>query len=252
MAKMKITSARLSLLNEGKVATSNLAEVLAVDFAALLGAIIPGVPETLLRKIEDAAALGIVRRMWFVAEMLHETFGSEILPLLSEHESDTARGWACFISSLIPGDSLDKRLENAKRWADDAHFGVREWAWLAMRPHISNSLEEAIGVLSSWTKDDSERIRRFASESTRPRGVWCAHIDSLKNEPSPGLAILEPLRNDTSAYVQDSVGNWLNDASKTRPEWVRDVCARWRTKESGKGIERICTRALRSINKERS
>ena len=90
-------------------------------------------------------------------------------------------------------------------------------------------------------------VRRCAAAATRPRGVWCKHIDELKRDPSPGLPLLEPLRSDESLYVRRSVANWLNDASKDAPEWTRDVCARWLRESPTAETRSLVDHALRSL-----
>ncbi|CAM2753526.1 hypothetical protein ACSL103130_01215 [Actinomyces slackii] len=123
---------------------------------------------------------------------------------------------------------------------------MREWVWMAARPTLVSDLDASIDHLADWTQDPSERIRRFASESLRPRGVWATHIAALKEAPERGEPILTPLRADPSRYVQDSVANWINDAAKSRPDWALDLCRRWTTAGENPATERIVKRALRS------
>lgn len=116
-----------------------------------------------------------------------------------------------------------------------------------MRPHLAQELAAAVAQLAAWTADPSERLRRFACEALRPRGVWCAPIAGFKQQPEGGLSILAPLRADASIYVQDSVANWLNDAGKDQPDWVPALCAQWLQGEPGAATRRICQRALRNL-----
>ncbi|HLP67705.1 MAG TPA: HEAT repeat domain-containing protein [Rhizobium sp.] len=241
-----ISADRLAQLNAGAEA-STLTECLAVDFAALMECIFPAISAAALTEMKDAASTGILRRMSLAARVVQSHQGPSAYQILSHHPSDTARGWACFIIGANEYATLADRLAAIRPYADDPHFGVREWCWMAVRPHLASDLAKAITLLTDWTADPSERVRRFASESIRPRGVWCSHIAALKQQPEIALAVLEPLRADPSSYVQDSVANWLNDTSKDRPDWVEALCARWSAEAPSSATERICRRALRSI-----
>lgn len=239
---------RRAALDAGAEA-STLTDCLAVDFAALMAHVLPGIGAGALDEMRQASAAGISRRMPLAARLAAAHLGPGAAAALGAHASDTVRGWGCFVIGL-PGEAdLAARLAAIRPLADDPHFGVREWAWMALRPHLVAELERAIALLVDWTADPSPFVRRFASEATRPRGVWCAHIGALRRQPELGLALLEPLRANSSGYVQDSVGNWLNDASKDRPEWVEGLCARWAAESPGPETERICRRALRSIRR---
>ena len=238
---------RLGALNAGVVESAVLAEGLAIDFAALAQACLPDFPPAAIARVEAARRDGISRRMALMGDLLVEHLSEAQRARLAAHASDTVRGWACFAIAAVDGPALFDRLAAVRPLANDPHFGVREWAWLAVRRHLAAALDDAIAALTPWTDEPSERLRRFASEATRPRGVWCAHIAALKRAPEQGLPILEPLRADPSGYVQDSVGNWLNDAAKDRPDWVRALCARWVEEGDTPATRRISKRALRSI-----
>lgn len=236
---------RLIELNAGRAPTRTLAEMLAMDLAALLGAVLPGVSGAELAGLMPPA--GITRRMEHAGSVVLARAGLDGAERLAAHPSDTVRGWAAYAVALAPGLTLADRLARVRALADDEHSGVREWAWLALRPRVADGLGDAITLLTPWTGEPSPNLRRFASEITRPRGVWCRHLEPLKADPSPALPILEPLSDDPSRYVQDSVGNWLNDASKSAPGWVRGVCRRWTTGSASARTARIVRRGLRTI-----
>lgn len=234
-------------LSRGEIASVNLAESLAVDFHELLFHAAPMIGEPAVERMRAAAGEGVTKRMKIAADLLLTRFGSEGINTVAGHTSDTARGWACTMIGMLRDLSLSERLDAIRPFADDPHYGVREWAWMGVRPHIVAEPTEAIELLTPWVSYHQENIRRFAVESTRPRGVWCAHIAGLKADPEPGLPLLEPLRSDGAKYVQDAVANWLNDAGKTNPDWVLALTERWLTESDTKATRRIVARARRNL-----
>ncbi len=169
---------------------------------------------------------------------------------LSTHPSDIVREWAAIIVGLSNEMTFARKLAWIKPFADDPHVGLREIAWLALRAQVVSDPVLAIRALVPWTGSRNERLRRFASEITRPRGVWSSPVPLLKDHPELGLPILEPLRYDDSTYVKNSVGNWLNDASKSQPEWVRATTKRWLEESSSVHLQYIVARGLRTIGLE--
>ena len=237
----------LQALSLGQAQSATLVEGLAVDQAQLLGAVFPALPARARAAAAEVCERGILQRMHGMGRLLFDALGSAGMVACSVHPSDTVRGWACFMVGADPGLDLAARLEAIRPLADDAHFGVREWAWMAVRPHLAAQLDAALVQLAPWTSAPSERLRRFACEALRPRGVWCAHIAAFKQQPERALPLLAPLQADASLYVQDSVANWLNDAAKDQPDWVRALCARWLQGEPSAATRRICQRALRRL-----
>ncbi|MFV0679473.1 DNA alkylation repair protein [Ottowia sp.] len=237
----------LRALSHGEIASATLTECLALNQAQLVRTVFPQLPAKALQAVDTACTLGVLKRMKHIGAALLEVLGTDGIATCQAHHADTVRGWACFMIGAQPVLTLSERLAAIRPLADDAHFGVREWAWMAVRPHLSLELEAAIDHLVPWTAAPSERLRRFVSEALRPRGVWSAHITALKRQPQLALPILTPLRAAPAAYVQDSVANWLNDAAKDQPDWVRSLCAQWLQAPSTEATHRICQRALRNL-----
>jgi 3-methyladenine DNA glycosylase AlkC len=253
-------SSRIEILSLGLQETNNLNECLKIDQKILFQSVFSqqydnGKLSPILDTLEDSKELGILKKMRLIADQIIKNFPDDVEQIqqhLSSHPSDTARGWACFLQGHPANKkAFEEKLTEIRQSASDSHFGVREWAWLALRDDLEANLEQAIALFSHWTKDKNCYIRRFAIESIRPRGVWCKHIDQLKRSPEIVLPLLEALKADPEIYVQDSVSNWLNDASKSSPDWVIEVCHSWESEKNlSKYTQRIIKRALRTLTKK--
>jgi 3-methyladenine DNA glycosylase AlkC len=237
----KVSKEILKELNSGQREASNLMEMLAVDIKTLLHHVLPAFNCPVL-----PTSLGITKKHRLIAVELQKQFGFQLFERLKAHASDTIRTLACCLLGEQPL-SFTEKLALIRPLADDHHSGVREWAWMALREDCTAALARSIALLIPWTSDPSCNIRRFASELTRPRGVWCKHIHALREQPWLGLPILLPLRSDPAKYVQLSVGNWLNDAGKDHAKWVKDLCAAWVKASYTKDTDKICKRAMRNL-----
>jgi 3-methyladenine DNA glycosylase AlkC len=247
----------LQKLNAGEIATANLVEWLAIDKLLLLENILIQTKREHYFKFVYAEVNKLKRQ---TINTVNETIGGgllsltrqykdqEFVSLINHHISDAVRCWAAFIVGKNNELTIEKKLENIMPFASDDHFGVREIAWMAVRPTIADKLEKSISLLSHWSHSPDPFMRRFASEATRPRGVWCNHIEELKKKPEIGLPILEPLKSDPEKYVQDSVANWLNDAGKSKPDFVIQTCKVWDNISKTKETAYIIKRACRNLN----
>lgn len=255
----EIPNSVLKQLNAGDLETANLMEWLAIDQRLLLKNFLVQIGrkkylESILSRIDKLPKQTVNTICQEIGtsflRLSSELGDTEVLKILGNHKSDMIRSWATYSISHNPNLKLTQKFQKMQVFAADAHFGVREIAWLSLRSSVVQNLEESIFILSKWTNHKDKNIRRFASEITRPRGVWCEHITVLKQNPELGLPILEPLRSDSSKYVRDSVGNWLNDASKSRSEFVKKLSLRWRKESKTPETEYILKKALRSLVKD--
>ncbi|EJL23069.1 DNA alkylation repair protein [Brevibacillus sp. BC25] len=252
----------LALLHAGELESVNLTEWQAVDHIHLLRSVLPHVQldahvARLVDQLEETGSTSGMKAIRLIGlELLailyksgEPTATSPVFLSLATHKSDSVRCWSAYIIGLDNTLSLEEKLRQIRKFAADHHFGVREIAWMAIRDSLVHDLNHSIQLLSKWVLDTDENIRRFAVEATRPRGVWCKHIDALKNDPALCLPLLMPVKSDASKYVQDSVGNWLNDASKSQPDWVIQLCDEWLRISDTKETKRIVTKAKRTILK---
>ena len=109
----------------------------------------------------------------------------------------------------------------------------------AVRPFILKFNGKMIGKMTQWSKHENYKVRRLASEGSRPRLPWALAVPFLKKDPAPILPILENLKNDPSDWVRRSVANSLNDIAKDHPELVISLARKW------KGVSRETDRIIK-------
>lgn len=117
----------------------------------------------------------------------------------------------------------------------------------AVRPFLLKYHGQMMAQLLAWSLHNNYKVRRFASEGSRPRLPWGAAIPALKKDPSAVLPILENLKNDPAEWVRKSVANNLNDISKDHPAVMMAIARKWRgiSKETDAIIKHGCRTLLK-------
>ncbi|WP_331726159.1 hypothetical protein [Streptomyces sp. NBC_00470] len=120
------------------------------------------------------------------------------------------------------GEDLEQALDALRRFT--AYFSAED----AMRPFIADFPTETFKVIESWTADPDHRVRRLASECTRPRLPWSVRIPV---DLDAGIPILDQLYSDASRFVTQSVANHLSDIAEDDLPLVVDTLGRWRAED---------------------
>ncbi|RKS17858.1 3-methyladenine DNA glycosylase AlkC [Flavobacterium endophyticum] len=118
----------------------------------------------------------------------------------------------------------------------------------AVRPFIIKYGDRMIDQMKKWSLHESHKVRRLASEGSRPRLPWAMALPELKKNPEALLPLLENLKNDTSEYVRRSVANSLNDIAKDHPHIVLAVAQKW--KGHSKETDAIIKHGSRTLLKQ--
>jgi 3-methyladenine DNA glycosylase AlkC len=107
------------------------------------------------------------------------------------------------------------------------HFTSYGSSEFAVREFFRRDVPGTLAVMTAWAEDDSEHVRRLASEGSRSRLPWSFRLEAVLRDPSLTRPILERLRTDTSLYVRKSVANHLNDFSKDHPAYMLGIVGAW-------------------------
>lgn len=147
-SRADIDPAHLDALNAGTTSARTLAEALAIDHTTLLLAALPDADDELRAIVAEVQQLGILKRMTRIGSALADRLDAAEAERLAGHASDTVRGWMCFLHTSHATSGPIALLDQLRRFADDEHFAVREWVWMAARPTLTSDLDTSIDVLA--------------------------------------------------------------------------------------------------------
>ena len=97
----------------------------------------------------------------------------------------------------------------------------------AVRPFLKKYPEEMLTQMILWSQHKNNKVRRLASEGSRPRLPWAMALPSYKKDPNPIVPILNNLKNDSCEVVRRSVANNLNDIAKDNENIVVNIAKKW-------------------------
>lgn len=124
------------------------------------------------------------------------------------------------------------------------HFSAE----FAIRGFLEQHLDMTLAHVERWVNDDDWRVRRLASEGTRPLLPWGKHVMALKRDPGRCLGLIEPLSADGSEIVRRSAANHLNDVSRLDVELALVHAQRWQA-TGGEAGQQTVRHALRGLVK---
>ena len=118
-------------------------------------------------------------------------------------------------------DNPDIALDSLEKMT--LHFSAE----FAIRPFILQHPNTTLPRLIEWTSHQDWRVRRLASEGSRPRLPWGMQLKPFIEDPSFVIDILNQLYNDSNLIVRRSVANNLNDIAKDNPDLAVKTAQHW-------------------------
>ena len=97
----------------------------------------------------------------------------------------------------------------------------------AIRDFLIHHPDLTMRHVMEWSRDADWRVRRLASEGTRPRLPWGQQLKAFIANPEPVLNLLDAMHDDPQLIVRRSVANNLNDIAKDHPDSAVEAAERW-------------------------
>ncbi|WP_316746335.1 DNA alkylation repair protein [Pedobacter gandavensis] len=204
---------------------------------------------------EDFENKELKARMRHTAKVLHQFLPADygervnliaetVQALREAHQAEDSLAYM-FLPDYIETYGIDDFENSVKAIAFLTQFVSCEFA---VRPFMLKYSDRMLAQMTEWSLHENDKVRRLATEGTRPRLPWAMALPALKKDPRPVFPLLENLKNDPSEWVRRSVANHLNDIAKDNPDLVIEIAKRWKGKH--KETDAIIKHGCRTLLKQ--
>lgn len=121
----------------------------------------------------------------------------------------------------------------------------------AIRPLLESYPKQTMQLMLKWSKDQNVHVRRLASEGVRLNLPWAKKTLVALQEFEIYLQLLTNLCQDSSRFVQKSVGNNLNDLSKSHQQELETIINAWQQYSTNPATKWIIKHGQRSLRKSK-
>ena len=113
-------------------------------------------------------------------------------------------------------------------------FTKRQTGEYAIRPLLIMHTEMTMKQMLEWSIDENVHVRRLSSEGMRINLPWAKKTAIALDYFEIFKKVLTNLKDDSSKFVQKSVGNNLNDLYKYEKELADQIISKWSKEELSK------------------
>ncbi|MBW3518569.1 DNA alkylation repair protein [Flavobacterium sp. NKUCC04_CG] len=213
-------------------------EVFFKQLTAVLNEVIPDFKESLF--IEKIYANQFLEKEWkdrmlHVTEVLHVFMPADfnraapllmdLITVLQQQNNQEEKLAYIFLAEYISKYGIHDMKTAIPLLEHTTQFISCEFA---VRPFILKYPEPMLLQLYLWSQHENYKVRRFASEGSRPKLPWSMALPLLQKDPTLSFKILENLIDDVHPWVRKSVANHLNDISKDNPEKALIFAKKWK------------------------
>lgn len=208
----------------------------------------------MLQLKKELLTLEMKPRVLLVRDFLKESLPSQYLKALKIllKASEKLSGFDLWpVTEYIQAYGLEHSKESLDALKKITTIFTSEFA---VRPFLIKHEYETLEYLLKCADDKDFKVRRWASEGSRPRLPWGMKLHHFIAKPELTIQILDKLWNDPEIFVRKSVANHLNDIAKDHPDLVIKTLVKWKSlvkkKDQETSLTWIINHSLRTLIKQ--